>query len=184
MSRIKLYLLIVLFITAISPSIIFASNQRNSKIQTSVIQGVVQSCHDGDTCRVLVEKVPVSQSEILKVRLSGIDAPEIKQTDGVKAKNFLELLVAKQKVRLECQGKSFDRVTCKMFVNVLNVNAEMVKNGWAWDAPKHSKGAYRNLQNAAKTAKLGLWKSKDAISPYCFRSKKNKTCKTNPNYMN
>lgn len=178
----KIFLSFILSFLIFSTENSFASSKNKSK---AIIQyGVVESCHDGDTCRVRVEKVPTSQSEILKVRLAGIDAPEIKQTDGAKAKNFLELLVAKQKVRLECQGKSFDRVTCKMFVNELNVNAEMVKNGWAWDAPKHSKGAYRNLQNAARASRLGIWKAKDVISPYCFRSKKNKTCKTNPNFMN
>lgn len=156
---------------------------KTKKSKIEVIFAVVESCHDGDTCKVKVEKIPLDKSEIYKIRLSGIDAPEIKQVDGVKAKNFLELLVLKKKVKLNCTGRSFDRKTCEMFLDDLSINAEMVKNGWAWDSAKHSKGIYKKFEKSARYSQLGLWRQKNIISPYCFRHKKKKQCKTNAQYM-
>lgn len=177
----KNLLFILILVCSLTVDAAGKKTKKSKAVQT--IYGVVQSCHDGDTCHVLIEKIPVSSSEKVKVRLSGIDAPEIKQADGTKAKNFLELLVKDRKVELKCDGQSFDRRVCKMLVDGLDVNAEMVKNGWAWESVKYSKGEYKKFQSAAKFSKLGLWKGKDIVSPYCFRHKKNKKCKNNLLYM-
>lgn len=140
------------------------------------LSGVVESCHDGDTCRISVK------NRSLKVRFSGIDAPEIKQPEGQMSKSYLDGLILNKIVNLECEGKSFDRTTCLVFLGDQNINREMVKEGFAWDSPKYSKGIYREFMLKAQEQKLGIWKSVTE-SPYCFRHKNAKKCKTDPLWM-
>ena len=82
-----------------------------------------------------------------KIRLHGIDAPEMKQTChtskgkeqmcGVLAKQALERLVKGQDVT--CKGDTRDRykrLIAVCYVGPLNINEQMVTDGWAM--------AYRN----------------------------------------
>ena len=54
------------------------------------LSGKVVSIHDGDTITVLQDKQQV------KVRLFGIDAPELKQPYGKKSKRFLSNLITRK----------------------------------------------------------------------------------------
>jgi micrococcal nuclease len=135
--------------------------------------GVVQACHDGDTCKIQIGH------RTLKVRFAGIDAPEIKQPEGPMAQQYLESLIVGKMVDLKCEGKSFDRTTCTVYLNEQSVNQKMVASGMAFDSPKYSKGLYKNEMENAKQSKLGIWKS-ISRSPACFRHKKQKSCVKNP----
>lgn len=144
---------------------------------TLTYSGTVRSCNDGDTCRVDVN------GKTMKVRLSGIDAPELNQPEGTDSKRYLEGLVRNKEASLKCDGMSFDRVTCTVFLGNKNINEDLVRNGYAWDSPKFSNGAYQTLMVEAQTKKLGIWKT-ITVSPYCFRHKKAKKCRNNPLWMN
>lgn len=161
-------------------SLSFPAEARKKKpLTVQNLSGVVQSCHDGDTCRVLVE------GRSLKIRFAGIDTPEISQHYGTQAKAFTESLIKDKTVDLECEGKSYDRITCTVFQAGLNVNAEIVRKGYAHDSPKYSHGAYKSYAEEAKAKKLGMWRGDQAaaISPYCFRHKTAKACKKNSSFM-
>jgi endonuclease YncB( thermonuclease family) len=95
---------------------------------------------DGDT-------IQINQT---KIRLHGIDAPEMKQTCrtskgkeqmcGVLAKQALEKLVRGQDVT--CKGDTRDRykrLIAVCYVGKINLNAMMVGNGWALAYRKYSK---------------------------------------------
>jgi micrococcal nuclease len=138
--------------------------------------GVVHHCHDGDTCTV------ISDTKKISVRFSGIDTPELAQKDGKIARDFTEGLIKGKEVKLVCDGTSFNRVTCTVFQNEININAEIVKAGMAFDVPQFSKGQYQAQMQVAQTAKLGIWKE-NPTSPYCFRHKKNKSCQRNPAFV-
>lgn len=148
--------------------------------------GVVISCHDGDTCRVKVsvDERRLGTEQTLSVRFAGIDAPEIKQPLGVRSKNFVESLIKNKTVNLECDGKSFNRITCTVFQAGVNINSEIVRAGWAYESKRYSKGKYTFAENQARTKKLGIWGGDTSGSPYCFRQKRpNKKCLHNPNYQ-
>ena len=116
-----------------------------------------------------------------KIRLHGIDAPEIHQNCsynnedwkcGQLSKNFLLNLINLDLVN--CQVKTVDkykRYIAICFVNNLNINEMMVKNGWAIAYRYYSKD-YVDEEFIAKKNKVGIWKGK-FIEPYLFR-KKNK----------
>ncbi len=160
--------------------LVFSLSADAKKKKTAVVtkmSGVVEKCHDGDTCHVLVS------GKRVKVRFAGIDTPELKQSNGIQARNFTESLVKGKAVELECDGTSFDRVTCTVYQAGMNVNAEIVRKGWAFESKQYSKGRYAGLQQDAIKNKIGIWKDGQAVSPYCFRKPSSKFCKSNRTYM-
>jgi len=140
------------------------------------LEGIVEKCYDGDTCHVRVD------SKKLKIRLSGIDAPELKQTEGKFARNYLQYLIQGQKVKLVCTGKSYDRRTCEVYLGDLWVNRKMVQEGWAWDSPKYSKRVFQEEMRKAQKEKKGIW-SGTPISPFGYRHGKQAKCLRDAIYM-
>jgi len=154
-----------------------AHARKKKKTQIQKISGVVQKCHDGDTCRV------IANDKNLKIRFAGIDTPELKQKYGKDAQAFTESKIKNRNVDLECEGTSYDRLTCTVFLEGKNINREIVLNGWAYDSFKYSKGAYAPDVEIAKSQRLGMWKDANLVSPYCFRHKNSKPCRVRQSYM-
>lgn len=142
-------------------------NQEISKFSALII-----GCHDGDTCKAEVK------GRTVKVRLAGIDAPEINQAEGLEAKNFLESKILKKTLEFNCKGKSYDRIVCNLMLEGLDINEEMVRSGFAFDYQKFSNGKYRTLMETAQRKKIGIWKTLQK-SPFCTRHAKSKACLTN-----
>ena len=127
------------------------------------LSGKVVSIHDGDTITVLQDK------QQLKVRLYGIDAPELKQPYGKKSKQFLANLIADEVVEVEENGKDrYKRTIGTVYLNGKDINAQMVANGYAWAYRKFSK-KYTAQESKAKSQKLGLWRDKEPIPPWEWR---------------
>lgn len=171
----SLFLLPVLLTIGLNTTPAEARKKKKKEIQK--ISGVIQKCHDGDTCRLIVNK------KILKIRFFGIDTPELSQRYGKQAQVFTESTLKGKTVDLECDGSSFDRLTCTVFLEGRNINREIVQKGWAYDSTKYSKGLYAADAAAAKTTKAGMWKDENLVSPYCFRHKTNKKCRVSQSYM-
>ena len=116
-----------------------------------------------------------------KIRLHGIDAPEIKQTClinnnkwncGIESKNALENLLLKKEVICEINDiDRYSRFIGICFINKKNINQYMVKNGWAI-AYRYYSLDYIEEEEIAKNNKVGIWQG-SFIEPYLFR-KKNK----------
>ena len=110
-------------------------------------------------------------------RLHGIDAPETKQTCKIDNEDWycgklstkeLKNLINNQK--LECTTNDVDRYNryiAVCFVNEININQWMVKNGWAIAYRYYSKD-YVVEEEYANDKKLGIWKS-EFIEPYSYR---------------
>ena len=160
---------------------IFLSNSeafaKSRKSSVQRLQGVVQACHDGDTCRVMVA------GKIAKVRFAGVDTPELKQAYGKEAQRFTEGLLKGKFVLLVCRGRSYDRITCEVFLEGRSINLEIVQNGWGYDLPKYSKGLYRQAEASARAQKIGIWKYGNLTSPHCFRHKADKRCRVAASFM-
>ena len=127
--------------------------------------GKVVSIHDGDTITVLQDK------QQIKVRLFGIDAPELKQPYGKKSKQFLANLIAGKVVEVEGSGKDrYKRTIGTIYLNGADINAQMVGNGYAWAYRKVSK-KYTVQESQAKKRRLGLWRDKEPIPPWEWRKR-------------
>lgn len=127
------------------------------------------SCYDGDTCTF---KKP-NETNKIKVRFFGIDAPEKKQAFGTQSRDSLTKLLSEAKnIRLECNGKkSFKRMVCDVYADNVYANQYLVRNGYAWDAEKYSKGKFKLDQEHAQKNKLGMWVSDGNVVPSEYRKK-------------
>jgi len=128
---------------------------------------------DGDTLRVNSVRRGRHCVGGTKVRLLGIDAPELKQTClhssgrnflcGRKSASYLfELTRGKIVV---CEGDTrdrYERVLGTCFVSKMNLNKRMVQQGWAVAYRDYSK-EYIPDEDRARAAKRGLWDMKFAM---------------------
>ncbi|EAI3921699.1 thermonuclease family protein [Campylobacter upsaliensis] len=138
------------------------------------LTGKVSKVIDGDTIELLAKtskENPYNHITKLKIRLYGIDAPELKQAYGKEAKEYLSALVLKQEVSLIIENKDkYDRFVGTIFLKGQDINKEMVKNGYAHAYESFSK-KYLAEQADAKMFKLGLWQDEKAVKPSEFRRK-------------
>lgn len=101
-----------------------------------------------------------------RIRLHGIDAPESGQTCTKGAQTYhcgqqsalaLDDLIARSTVT--CQQKDTDRygrIVAECFANGVNLNAAMVKSGWALAYREYSQ-AYVDDEAFARQNRLGMW---------------------------
>lgn len=102
-----------------------------------------------------------------RIRLWGIDAPELRQEcskDGVRyacgeiARDNLDLLLAGQAVAcVEKDRDRYGRTVALCTVGGEDVAGWMVRHGWALDWPRYSGGRYSVQQAKAEAEGLGLW---------------------------
>ncbi len=92
----------------------------------------------------------------VRIRLFGIDAPEIDHPFGQKSKWALVQLCKGQKVEAEIlENDHFDRTVAKCLLpDGRDLSAELVKQGLALDWKKYSGGAYADLEPANVRRKL------------------------------
>jgi endonuclease YncB( thermonuclease family) len=134
--------------------------------QDTWYSGKILSVTDGDTFVMQLKEVNI------RVRLEGIDAPEKKQLFSQESKAFLEKYLHEE-CRLQKTGiDRFGRTLGVLWVNGVNINLLMVKEGYAWHFKKYSKD--KSLEEAeadARKSKKGLWKELAPIAPWDWRKK-------------
>lgn len=125
----------------------------------------VVSVHDGDTITCLENKVQH------KIRLNGIDAPELKQAHGNDAKKFASAMVFSKRVRIVVQDiDRYKRLVGDVVLGEKRLNYEVVRAGWAWHYTQYSKDPnLATLEKQARAAKKGLWASANPVAPWDWR---------------
>lgn len=97
-----------------------------------------------------------------KIRLSGIDAPELDQPYGQKAKWAMVDICKGQVVTAKLNGVvSYDRVVGTCYLpDGRDIGAELIKRGLALDWTTFSGGKYRNLEphGARRRLRAGAFK--------------------------
>ena len=93
--------------------------------------------HDGDTFRC---------HDGPRVRVWGIDAPELRTDAGPASRRALTHLVAGKVLICRRKGTSYDRVVALCTVRGRDVAADMVRQGQAVDWPRFSRGAYARVR--------------------------------------
>ena len=114
----------------------------------------------------------------IKIRFSGIDAPEIKQTCiasegkvacGKISKDTLIAKVTNNKISCTDEGKDvYGRVLGECFVNGESLSSYLVREGFAFAYRKYS-NKYIKDEEYAKSNKHGMW-SMEFEYPWDFRS--------------
>jgi micrococcal nuclease len=140
----------------------------NAVSDEKILAGKVVSVIDGDTVIVL------SNNKQFKIRLTEIDSPENGQPYGNKAKVFLHNLVFNRSIKVHITGiDKYQRILGYLYLEDINVNYEIVKNGYAWQYTYYSNSAIlHEYENYARVNKLGLWKDDVPIKPWEWRNKR------------
>ena len=117
----------------------------------------------------------------VKVRLNGIDAPEMRQNCedinlkmyacGVSSKRALQNFIqTRPDEMVQCQyiGKdAYGRMIGDCSIGKININMWLVENGWALAYLKYSK-KYAKNENSAKSNRVGIWSGK-FVKPWDWR---------------
>ena len=130
-------------------------------------QGVVTHVSDGDTLWVQA----LSRHKVVKIRILGIDAPEICQLWGEQSLRALQSITMGREVQVHgSHSDTYGRLLAHIFLQGHDVGAWMVLHGHAWSyAFKSHRGLYDAEQMAAQSMQAGLFGNASAIQPRIFR---------------
>jgi endonuclease YncB( thermonuclease family) len=136
------------------------------------LTGRVVDVSSGDSITIM----DASNTE-LKVRLSGIDAPEKQQPFGLESKKSLSDLINGKEVTVNWIKRDYHkRVVGKVLLKKVDVNLEQVKRGMAWvfkhfmdDPYSQDQADYMDAQDEAENRHLGLWSQNEPIPPWEYR---------------
>jgi endonuclease YncB( thermonuclease family) len=114
----------------------------------------------------------------IRVRLEGIDAPELAQACttaggeswqcGRKAAAFLRSLAQNKDLICDQTGTDkYQRSLAVCYTEGININEAMVRAGFAWAFVRYST-AYVTIEAEARAQKLGIWQG-SAEAPWDFR---------------
>ena len=122
---------------------------------------------DGDTIRVSRQGVD------RRVRLWGVDAPEVHQAFGPSAKRFTGRLAGGKTVTLQIRDVDrYGRIVAEVILpDGRNLNQEIVRAGFAWRYPYYARKEQelKALETEARTAKRGLWAARRPLPPWEYR---------------
>ena len=129
------------------------------------VHGIVTAVAEGDTLTLLVNK------DRIRLRLSGIDAPELDQPYGAQSRAALTVLTLGKPV--ECVEHGRDRLgepAMRCMLEGIDIAAEQVRHGFAWAHERYREDAtIRRLHDEAKLARRGLWSDAEPIAPWAWR---------------
>jgi endonuclease YncB( thermonuclease family) len=120
----------------------------------------------------------------LRIRLLGIDTPELKQHFGYESFLYLsKILNGKSVTIISSPDKNkpytlgyYKRIIGKVVMNGKDINLEMVRNGMAWHFKKYKKSqpiderhSYNEAENKARKKNIGLWSGQNPLPPWKWR---------------
>ena len=130
------------------------------------LTGFVFSVNDGDSITIR------SGTRLHNLRLAGIDAPELHQSFGPEAKEYLHSLAPRgTEVSVEItETDKYNRGIAFVRAGDLDLNYAMVTNGLAWSHIKFDRDhRFREPECAAREAHRGLWADPKPMPPWDWK---------------
>lgn len=139
-------------------------------VKASSLFGKVIEVNSGDVITISNLNRPV------RVKLMGVDAPEMNQLFGDVAKKHLSDLVFEKSVLVEYAGIASDSsLTGRVLLNDSDIGAQMIRDGAAWFEPNTgnrlnptNREVYEQSELAARNEKRGLWQQENPVAPWEF----------------
>jgi micrococcal nuclease len=130
-------------------------------------QGVVTRVTDGDSLWVR----PSAGGAPQRIRLHGIDAPEICQAYGLEARAALQRWVKGRELELQVlRTDDYGRPITRVTLQGADVARALVREGHAWSYRwRRSPGPYAQEEAEARSAGRGLFAAREPQRPYDFR---------------
>lgn len=154
----------------------------------ATLSGRVVGVHDGDTITVLD-----ASKKQHKIRLAGIDAPELKQAFGTRSRQNLSGLVFGKDIAVEWEKHDrYKRIVGKVLVDEsradcafrdcrksLDAGLVQVRDGFAWHYKQYEREQspedrrrYASAERNAREKKTGLWADNKPVPPWEWRRPK------------
>ena len=139
-------------------------------VRAASLFGKVIEVNSGDVITISNLNRPV------RVRLLGVDAPEMDQTFGDVAKKHLTDLVYDKSVLVEYSGISADSsLNGRVLLNNADIGAQMIRDGAAWVDVNNvnrlsvsDRQIYQQSELAARSERRGLWQAEKPTAPWEF----------------
>ena len=133
---------------------------------------------DGDT----LDFLSVTGQRI-RVRLAGIDAPEMAMPYGALAKTTLSQLVATRDVAVRATKRDrYGRSVAMVITNEGDVSLALIKRGLAWHYKRYAHeqtsgdaAAYARKESEARLKRVGLWQDERPVAPWQYRQCRRKS---------
>ena len=139
----------------------------------NIISGEVVRVWDGDTLHL-----QDSFGQRHKIRLAGIDAPELEQAQGKACRDLLAEQVLHRQVQAAIMDTDrYGRKVAQIRLNGHDINWQQVAEGCAWHYRRYARewqseaeyAAYAEAEAQAKSQRLGLWRQASPQAPWQFR---------------
>ena len=138
-------------------------------VQAASLFGKVIEVNSGDVLTIFNLNRPV------RVKLLGVDAPEMNQAFGDVAKKHLAHLVLDKSVLVEYSGIAGDSsLQGRVLLNNSDIGAQMIRDGAAWFDTNTNRlsvterEVYQQSEQAARNERRGLWQEENPIAPWEF----------------
>lgn len=153
--------------------------------QAHELKGRAIAVSDGDSITVMDVR-----RQTFKVRLSGIDAPELGQAFGLAAKRSLSTLLYGEDVavswhKVDRYGRLVGVV--RLAQSNLDAGLRQLENGMAWfytaykhELPAELQRSYLDAETRAKSEALGLWGQPAPKAPWAYRQARTSSAAPSP----
>ena len=134
---------------------------------------LVVAISDGDT--LTARCGPPGDYRQVKVRIAAIDAPELRQAFGQRARQNLARLCFRQQARIEPLTRdAYGRTVANVRCGSTDVASAQVRAGLAWVytpyATQHPQLV--PLQRQVRASKVGLWSQRRPQAPWTYRHRR------------
>ena len=148
-----------------------------SAAHAHTIEGRIVGVHDGDSITLLG-----ADNRQHKIRLDGIDAPELGQPFGRASKQHLAELVANRMAVAEChKADRYGREVCRVLIGGADAGLAQIRAGMAWyfrryakELPPDRRQQYGGMEAQAQAERRGLWADADPVAPWDWRSERSR----------
>ena len=143
------------------------------------VEGAALDVHDGDSFTFRGDN-----GRRLRIRVSGIDAPELQQPFADQSRRQLGEMLHGHRLRIDpVKQDVYDRTVAKVWVldqELPPVDAALllIEAGLAWhfvryraDQPPADVPRYAQAERAARARRVGLWRDPEPEAPWDFRAR-------------
>ena len=139
-------------------------------VEAASLYGKVIEVSSGDVITIFNMNRPV------RIKLLGVDAPELDQAFGDVAKKHLSDLVFDKPVLVYYEGIAADKsLVGRVLLNDADIGAQMIRDGAAWFDANNSgrlaatdRDVYEQSELAARNERRGLWQQPNPTAPWEF----------------
>lgn len=119
-----------------------------------ILHGTVVRVSDGDTM-----DVRLGDGSLVRVRLYGVDAPELSQAFGGEARRYAAATVLKRNVQVHRKDiDKYGRLVGQIFVDGRDLGLELLQAGMVWWYRQYCDDPlYGEAQDSARQQHRGLW---------------------------